>query len=606
MVTRAVTQGAGGRGRLSKEQIRDIADRINIRDVVADYVTLRKAGVSYKGLCPFHQEKTPSFTVHPGRQTFHCFGCGEGGDVFSFLQKINGLTFVEAVDDVAQRAGVELPRGDFSPQDRQKAKVRTSLYDVNEVAAECYARALEGPDGHEARAYLERRGMPAAIVDRFRLGLAPDAWEHLTNVLSRRQIDPNKAESVGLVRPSNRGGYYDFFRNRLMIPIIDNRQKVVAFGGRALGDDDRKYINSPESPVYDKSTTLYGLAQAHSAIRRDDQAIVVEGYFDCLSLVAGGIENVVATCGTALTAGHLRLLKRYTRTIVLVYDADEAGFKAACRSLDTFLDEELWPMFVAVPDGKDPDDFVRVHGGEAFAELVDRAVPLIDRYLSDIVLRYRGKPAAAERVLEAVAPTLGRLKPITAQPYWAWLADELRLDEKMIKAHVRGLRRPRAAGPTPPPNKAISVRVSFPQEEWALLMLLIQQPAITIDAVVETQTADMMLSRPLANLVRYMTGEAANGRVASAGQLMDQTEDEAVLKLLADVSVSEAMVPEEQVDRLRDELLWKIHRASIVRQIDDWSLRARETKEIVEQQRATQEIIRLRNELTTLDKQVRG
>ncbi len=604
MVTRAVTQGAGVRGRLSKEQIRDIADRINIRDVVADYVTLRKAGVSYKGLCPFHQEKTPSFTVHPGRQTFHCFGCGEGGDVFSFLQKINGLTFIEAVDDVAQRAGVELPRGDFSPEDRQKARVRTSLYDVNEVAAECYARALQGPDGHEARAYLERRGMPPATIERFRLGLAPDAWEHLVNVLARRRIDPNKAESVGLVRQGNRGGHYDFFRDRLMIPIIDNRQKVVAFGGRTLGDDDRKYINSPESPIYDKSTTLYGLAQAHSAIRREDQAIVVEGYFDCLSLVAGGIENVVATCGTALTAGHLRLLKRYTRTIVLVYDADEAGFKAACRSLDTFLDEELWPMFVAIPDGKDPDDFVRAHGGEAFAELVDRAVPLIDRYLSDIVLRYRGKPAAAERVLEAVAPTLSRLKPITAQPYWAWLADELRLDEKMMKAHVRGLRRPRAASPAPQPSRVVSARESFPQVEGALLELLVQQPEITIPSVVQHQTADMMLSRPLAEMVHYILRESADGRAVRTVELLDRAEDESLRKLLTDVSVSESKVNEEQVERLRDELLVKIHRTHIVRQMDEWGQVARTSKDRDEQLRATQEIFRLKNELMTLDKKV--
>ncbi len=574
---------------------------MNIRDVVAEYVTLRKAGSGYKGLCPFHQEKTPSFTVHPVRQTYHCFGCGEGGDVYDFLCKIAGLTFMEAVEDVARRAGVEVPRADVSPEQRREAHLRTTLIGINEAATDAYRRALDGPGGAAARAYLERRGMPREVMEEFRLGFAPDEWEFLTGTLGRLGVDPMMAERVGLLRRGKRGGHYDLFRDRVMIPIADTRGTIVAFGGRALGDGEPKYLNSPESPIYDKSAVLYGLAQAKGAIRRADQAIIVEGYFDVLSLMAAGVRNVVATCGTALTAGQLRLLKRYSRTIVLVYDADDAGFRAACRSLDVFLDEGLWPQFLSVPDGKDPDDFVRARGGDAFRELLEGAVPLMDRFIDDVVARNRHKPGAAERTVEEVAQALNRMQPIAAAPYWTLLAERLRVDERVLQAHARGLRRGMTRRPSRQAAPRLrSMRSEVPQPEWALLMLLLHHPAEVAGAVTRGQVAEMMTSRPLADLVRTAAAENLAGREPSVARLMDRVSDERVRRLLSEVSSSEGMVPDDQVDRLLQQLMHQIHKAHVVRLLEAARRRTREAAGSDEQQRAAAEVVRLSQELAAL------
>lgn len=594
---------SGGGGRLPREQIRDIADRVNIVEVVAERVAdLKKRGAGFWACCPFHDEKTPSFHVRPDRQTFHCFGCGEGGDVYDFLMKVDGLTFREALEDVARRAGVELPRARLSPEDERAARRRTSLLDVNEIAAGFYRRTLTGADGAPARAYLERRGISRELAERFRLGYAPDAWESLAQEFGRQRLDPNTGEQVGLLRRGKRGGHYDLFRDRLMIPITDPRGKVVAFGGRAMGDAEPKYLNSPESTVYDKSATLYGLGQVAASIRRADRALVVEGYFDSLSLVAAGFENTVAICGTALTPGQVRLLRRHTSDVTMVLDGDEAGLKAAFRSLEMLLDQDVWPTFVGLPEGQDPDDVVRQQGPEAFQALLDSSEPLIDRLLQDVISRHRGRPRASERVLEEVAPILGRLKPVTAQPYWTWLADQLHIDERMMMAHVRTLRRaPAARQEAPRQTIHASSQGSFPKEEWALLALLLQQPERCASTVAHHRVPEMMRSRPLAELMRAALDGALGGQGAEVAHLLDQTDDPQLRRMLTEMTHSEGMVPDEDIERLRDQLVLNVRRAYLKRLLDEAKRRSRTAEDIEEQQVAAAEAIRLKQELHRIE-----
>jgi len=592
-------------GRLSRDQIRDIADRVNIVDVVSNYVTLRKAGGSFKGLCPFHEEKTPSFNVDPRRQMYKCFGCGEGGDIYSFLMKISGMTFVEALEEVARRAGVELPRAEASPEDQRRANLRNAMYDANAVAADFFRRCLHARVGSDARDYLQRRGMPDDLIERFGLGYAPDLWDGLVGELERRKIPAELGERAGLLRQRSSGGHYDFFRNRLMVPIRDHRGKVVAFGGRILSNEEPKYFNTPETPIYDKSSTLFGLGEAVDTIRKEERALIVEGYFDVMGLAAHGIANSVASCGTALTPNQLRILKRHCTAIVLVYDGDAAGVDAACRSLDLFLEQGLWPLFVGLPDRMDPDDYVRAHGEDAFRELLDDAEPLMERFISESLRRHRGKPLPAERVIEEVTPALRKMSPVTAEPYWGELADRLRVDESVVRAHAKGLRTHRREPATRAPKTAPSPRTSYPANEWALLKHLIHHPLESATMVMEQQIAEMMIS-PLAEMVRMAARDALEGREPDVLRMLDHTEDDHVKKLLTDLTMSEEMIGQDDVDRLLDQLCINIRRAHLERLRTDARRRARQSRDPQEQQKAAADVIRLSRELASLQAEARG
>ncbi len=595
----AVDRTPGAGGRIPREWIRDVADRVNIVEVVGERVPdLKKRGAGFWACCPFHDEKTPSFHVRPDRQTYHCFGCGEGGDVIDFLIKVDGLTFREALEDVAHRAGMELPQARLSPEEERAAARRTSLLEVNEIAATFYRRTLMGPTGAAAREYLQGRGISPELAERFRLGYAPDDWEGLTREFNRLRVDASAGETVGLLRRSQRGGHYDFFRDRLMIPIIDARRKVVAFGGRAMGDQERKYVNSPESPVYDKSATLYGLGQVSAAVRRADRALVVEGYFDCLSLVAAGFENAVAVCGTALTPGQVRLIKRHTADVTMVLDGDEAGLKAAFRSQDVLLDQDVWPMFVGLPEGRDPDDVIRDQGADAFAALLERAEPLLDRFLADSLGRHRGNPRASERVLEEVAPILMRLKPVTAQPYWTRLADQLRIDERMMMAHVRTLRRAPGAPAEPArPVAAPLPSAEAPKQEKELLKLLLQHPDRCAEDIAHHRVAQMMQSAPLAVLLTEALEQALAGRNPDVAGMLDRTEDPRLRRLLTELSHSPGTVPDEEIERLRDQLVLNVRRAYLKRLLDEAKRRTRTAADLGEQQVAAAEVIQLKQQL---------
>jgi DNA primase len=346
------------KGYIPEDRIEEIRNRINIVDLVSEYITLKKAGRNYLGSCPFHKEKTPSFTVNAEKQIYHCFGCGEGGNAFSFLMKINNMTFPEAVRHLAGKLGVPLPSWEFTPEEKSRQDLRESLHRVNQLAADYYAKTLRSAAGSAGRGYLDKRMIKPEIIETFRLGYAPEGWRNLRDHLQKEKIPLKHAEQAGLLVSRKDGDYYDRFRGRLMFPIEDINGKVIAFGGRIIGEGEPKYLNSPESSAYVKGRNLYGLARAKNAIRRDDYLIIVEGYFDLLALWNNGIPNVAATLGTALTREHVDLIKRYTGAVAVTFDTDAGGKAALERSMSLFLEKGLRAKAVVLPDGKDPDEFV--------------------------------------------------------------------------------------------------------------------------------------------------------------------------------------------------------------------------------------------------------
>ncbi len=374
-----------------KNRVREAAD---IVEVIGECVQLRRVGSRFTGLCPFHAEKTPSFSVNPQGQFFHCFGCGESGDVFSFVMKYHHMGFPEALETLARRYHIDLPRRRLSDRDKVRIREREALYHVNETAAAIYQQCLRsGNASRAARQYLEQRQVPGEIVERYRLGYAPapesGGWDFITRRLQAEKIPVADVERAGLAVRRERGGYYDRFRDRVLFPILDMTGRVVAFGGRLLGDGKPKYMNSPESAVFDKSRVLFGLFQHRQAIRQSRRALVVEGNFDLLLLAVHGIDNVVAPLGTSLTRTHVRLLRGYCDEVVLLFDGDAAGLKAAMRSVPLFLAEQVEGKVAILPEGHDPDSLVREQGPGGITTLVEQARPLAE-FVFDSLVRLHG------------------------------------------------------------------------------------------------------------------------------------------------------------------------------------------------------------------------
>src|SRR5512147_763305 len=388
-----------GRGLISEDVINQVKDRVDIAEVIGHHVSLTKAGQNLKGLCPFHSEKSPSFTVSPDKQIFHCFGCGAGGNVFSFVMKRDGMQFGEAARMLARRCGVDIPEKPLSGTERRLLSEQETLFEINRLAADFFHQQLVQPGGaggEAAAVYLERRGLSRQTIVDFRLGYAPKGWDHLIGFLARRRYSPGLIEKAGLVvARKDASGHYDRFRDRVMFPIYDDTARVVGFGGRVMDDSVPKYLNSPETPVYLKRRILYGLHRAKEACRSLGTVYIVEGYLDLIALHQHGVFNAVATLGTALSPEHIRLLTRHASHLVLVYDSDEAGIRSAQRCVDifwkehvdfrrgdVFRDETADTRILVLPTGHDPDSFVFQNGADAFRSLA-RGAPGIVGFLID-------------------------------------------------------------------------------------------------------------------------------------------------------------------------------------------------------------------------------
>ncbi|MEF8940888.1 MAG: DNA primase [Salinivenus sp.] len=356
------------------EKIEEVRAAADIVDVANDYVQLKRSGSRFMGLCPFHSEDTPSFSVDPEKNLYYCFGCQNGGDVFKFVQEIEGVGFLEGVRMLAERYGIPLPEEDTDPE---AANEREAILHALRFAARFFYRQLTQTDrGRPALDYLRERGYTPSTIKEFGLGYAPDEWDTLLTAAEDEQIDVETLEKAGLVIERNDGsGYYDRYRGRIIFPIFSHIGKVLAFAGRILDPDGErdqpKYINSPETEVYHKKDVLYGLHQAKRPVRQTDEVLLVEGYTDVISLSQAGVENVVASSGTALTEGQVQTLHRYAKRVLLLYDADEAGGRATMRGMDRVLEQGMGAYAVELPEGDDPDDFVQAHGGEAFAEYIE-------------------------------------------------------------------------------------------------------------------------------------------------------------------------------------------------------------------------------------------
>ncbi len=393
--------------------VEQVKSSVDIVKVVGEYVRLRKAGGSrYIGLCPFHNEKTPSFGVHPVHQFYKCFGCGEGGDVLKFVMKIDGLSFYEALRLLAERHGIPMPkRAEYSdPETRQRA----SVYQAHEIALEAFRDHLRGAAGAEARAYLAKRGVSTEIADHFGLGYADGTGRFLLRILQDRGLNAEQLADSGLVARRDDGSFYDRFRNRLMFPIHSETGKVIAFGGRALDPNDpAKYLNSPETAIYKKSAVLYNLHRAKDGIRKHDRTLLVEGYMDVIGVWAAGIREVVATCGTALTAQQIKSMKRHSSRIVVNFDPDAAGASAAERSIALLLEESMHVRILQLDADLDPDEYCKERGADAYRERMEAAKPyftwLADRRRVGLEAQFGSGAEGKIAWLKSMLPDIGKV-----------------------------------------------------------------------------------------------------------------------------------------------------------------------------------------------------
>lgn len=391
-------------GGIPEDIIDAVKDRVDIVELVGRHIALKKSGRRHLGLCPFHSEKTPSFNVSPERGSYYCFGCGEGGNAFTFLMRQGGLTFPEAVRSLAAEVGIAVPERSGPP-----AESREPLYEAARAANAYYRRAFDSEAGAVARRYLEARGFALETADHYGIGYAPDRWEGLVSELSGRKL-LEAGVRAGLVRERESGGHFDMLRNRLVFPIADVHGRVIAFGGRALAEgQEPKYLNTPESPIFRKREQFYGFPGALEAIRRTDRALVVEGYFDRIALDRAEIGEALATCGTALSEEHARALRRRTRNVVLLFDGDAAGRKAMLRSLELLLPQGLRVSAAALPAGEDPDDYLQKRGAEALRTLVDDAPDAIGLAIEQRLAAGVETPAQRADALAAVAPLLAAI-----------------------------------------------------------------------------------------------------------------------------------------------------------------------------------------------------
>lgn len=459
---------------------REVLARADIGEVIGAYVTLRKRGNDLVGLCPFHGEKSPSFHVHPDRGFYKCFGCDAKGDVLTFIQKQENVGFQDALRILGKRYGVEVE--DEDPRAARARSEKEAIYHANDVARAWFHRMLLDPrEGAAARAYCANRGITEATIATFQLGFAPDGWDGLVGELRRNDVDLALAANAGLLKPSQRGGFYDFYRGRLMIPTFATTGETIAFGGRALGDQEPKYINTTTTPVYTKGRYLYALNVARRAAAKDDSAIVVEGYLDCIALHQAGFANAVAALGTAFTPEQARELRKVASRAVLCYDADAAGIDAALKSIEVLAAEGVTVAAVRIPDGKDPDEFVRRNGAEAFRALL--AKPLSATQVKiDAEIDRRGERTEGGAMARWAEETIRRLAPPEEQDRWRVYAagrlglsvDDLRRARLLVNtAHFA----PRG-GEANASRHIVPAAMERPSFEREVLCIILEEPAL--------------------------------------------------------------------------------------------------------------------------------
>jgi DNA primase len=543
--------------------VEEVRARVNLVELIAGQTDLKQAGRHWKGLCPFHKERTPSFTVDPSKGFYHCFGCGAGGDAFKFVMEVHGLSFPEALETLARRVGVELPqRRGTGARDRGRRQV---LLDVTRAAALFYRRALkEDTRAGRARSYLTERGFSMEEALAFGLGYAPDDWEALARHLTREGLELEAARATGLLGERSRGGgHFDRFRDRLMFTILDAEGTPIGFGARALGDvEGPKYINSSDSDIFHKGRGVYGLSWALKPIRERGRAIVVEGYFDVLSLHQHGFTHAVATLGTSLTAEHAYQLKRYAPEVVLLFDGDDAGRKAAWRALPHFLAADVRPRAAFLPTGEDPDTLVQKQGAPVLQALLDGAPPLLEYVIATKARAAGADPRARGQAMRDVAPLLSALPdPVEQEATVEVAARAFQVSEEAIRKVLAARAEP---GLPPAPAPPAAPTAPLPPAEEGLVKALASEPGLA-ELLVGTDVDRAMRAPEAARFIRA----AAHEPSANASRWLSGIEDPALVRIVTATAVDP--VPAERSARIVTDCIRRIQRDRLRDEVDELS-----------------------------------
>jgi DNA primase len=553
------------------ERIRSASD---IVDVIGSYLPLKKTGANFTALCPFHKEKTPSFNVNPHRQIFHCFGCHKGGDVFTFVKEYENIGFVDAVRRLAERAKIPL-EFDSRPGEQQSRHLKDQLLEIQEKIAQRWQNCLlNEAAGQTARDYLAKRGISAEAVKLFRLGAAPESWDDTVNWAKSRNYETALVEKAGLIlKKEETGNYYDRFRGRLMFPICDEQGRVIGFSGRVLSGDEKtaKYVNSPETLIFNKSKIFYGLDKSKRAILDAGFAIICEGQLDLIACFMAGVQNVVAPQGTAFTDQHARILKRYVNEVVLCFDSDDAGQNAAVRSLDHLLGSGLAVRVAIVPAPHDPDSFIKQFGGEKFHELINEAEGFFDYYLNRLCKQNdasndKGRLAVLRAMAEAVHKT-GNV--VLEDTYAQKTALRLGVSPEAVRAEFRKVESPKFKEGTPGPDDAVlniePGTLSRPpvQEFWLLRLLLLHDNLIAWAALhLDTN----WIAHPLARrIIEQRLAANLNQNWTSLAAFLDECESQEMRNLVTEAVAEDRTIPNPE-QQLADVVL-KLRNQFLDRQI---------------------------------------
>jgi DNA primase len=577
-------------GSVPEEVIDNIRERADIVEIISEYLPLKKAGKNYKALCPFHQERTPSFMVSPEKQLFHCFGCGVGGNVFSFLMKWEKITFPEAIRNLGEKVGIPVS---FSAEEKRTSGHKEELYSINKLVAEIFQEQLK--KNRQAQAYLKERGFNEETVATFRIGFAPSSKEFLRNC-QKRDLSREKLEELGLLltRGKEERAY---FRYRIILPIFTPRGRICGFGARVMDDSMPKYLNSSESPIFDKGKTLYGLNFSKEAVRRENEAILVEGYTDLIYLHQVGIKNVVASLGTSLTPWQARTIKRYTNQIFIAYDQDRAGVAATLRGIDLLLEEDLRIKVIPLPRGKDPADLVK-ESGELFLRNKAEAIPYFD-YRLQLEMKKRPSLELEDKIeiLNALFPTLGKNKNLVRiREFIKKLSHQLDLDEESIGMEFEKFQRKG--------NKDLfrspSLRKKDGREEMEkmLLQLMLDDEEI-INMVEKKWDAHLFRNPPYHLIAEKLINSLKEGKVASA-KLAGQLEEENLSSLISSFSLSKSYWKDDSKQNLVRDLIGSLERNNIQRRINE----LREKIKAGEDKGEEKKVERWLQELTRLKKQI--
>lgn len=539
--------------------LEEILDRVDIVELISGYLPLKRSGRNFKANCPFHHEKTASFMVSADKQIYHCFGCGESGNAFKFLMRYERMEFPEAVEVLAKKTGVILPEG--KKEMPRSSSLTTQLYKVNEEAMYFYENNLASKNSLSAKNYLLKRGVQEESIKLFKLGLALDKWDSLINWTRAKNISMELLEKAGLILPKENSGYYDRFRNRVIFPVFDVKSRAIGFGARVLDNSLPKYVNSPETPIYIKGKNLYGLNFAKEAIRQNDFLIIVEGYLDFIMPFQEGVQNIAASSGTALTEEQVRLIKRHTNNIIMVYDGDSAGQMATMRALDIFIQESVNVKVVSMPAGFDPDSFVRKNGIGAFKEKINSAENLFDYKIKVLKAQYNAKEIEGKsKIAGEMLLTVNKLNnAVLRSEYIKKLAEELSIREEVLLQELNNKAnspaRPRAYAPAQEAVKKIEIN---PIEK--LIIKLMLEEVSLVDYVRQRIRAEDFNSDISHRIVSAVFDLFDQGKNIDRGILLKYLGDETVSRIICEPVVltvnpyySKERIIDDCIKRLKDE-----------------------------------------------------